>query len=271
MNIRNQSTRNARATGRQRRLAAGGGWRALQRLALATMMVASGAAVAEEGFLEGLAKGLDSVSKALGAVSGQAPQESGANVASGETVPLKLRNVTPQAIIGFQVARPEDQYFSDNLVGDPLPANTSFTYARPKDACILNFRVRFANRTEKQMRGIKVCTVDVVEINGNDVIRSRNERLSGAASTLQSNLTGSNLTVAVRVANATAGCGVGMGSIRIPKSGWNLDFDNNYHVKLRAKYPDKYGYGDIYGVTTVNAWTSAKGSDPVALSFYCAE
>jgi len=125
---------------------------------------------------------------------------------------------------------------------------------------------------EKKIDKVDACNINLVDINSTNLVRSKSARMNSVASTLQSNLgPNGNLTVAIRLANATPGCTVGDNRFKIPKSGWDVDFDNNVIIKLRAKNPEKYGSWDIYGVTQRNAWFSAKDSQPVALSFVCAE
>ena len=227
-------------------------------------------------FLENLAKGLDKFAKDLEAATAQQNQpnpspQNPVQQISKETVPVALKNMTSSLIIGFQTAKPNDEYFSDNLISDHIQANSSFTFNRSKEDCVLNFRVRLANRMEKQLRNINVCNTEVVEINSKDLVRSRNAQLSSVASTIQSNFSpNGNLTVAVRVANANPACTIA-GRINIPKSGWDVDFDNNYVVKLRAKNPEKYGYWDVYGIAYRNNWMETKNSSPVSLNFLCAE
>ena len=229
-------------------------------------------------FLTDLAAGLDSLAKGLEAISGM--QKDGATSSANnaatldpaDAVALKFKNSTSFAITGFAVAKPEDAYFGDNLVSTPIQPNTTFDYQRHKDHCVLSFHVRFSNNMEKKINKLDVCSVTLVDINSSNLVRSKSARLNSVASTLQSNLgPNGNLTVAIRLANATPGCTVGDNRFRIPKSGWDIDFDNNVIIKLRAKNPEKYGSWDIYGVTQRNAWFSAKESEPVALSFVCAE
>ncbi len=124
---------------------------------------------------------------------------------------------------------------------------------------------------EKQIRNVDVCKSQMVDIEAKDLIRSKNAQLSSVASTIQSNFSpNGNLTMAIRVANANPACKIA-GRINIPKSGWNVDFDNNYVVKLRAKNPEKFGYGDVYGIMYTNNWNEAKANSIVSLNFLCAE
>jgi hypothetical protein len=229
-------------------------------------------------FFQDLAKGLEDIAKGLESISdpqkaGPAPSNSNNPAMDpADKVPLKFKNSSGHAITGFAVAKPEDAYFGDNLVGTPIQPNTTFDYQRHKDQCVLSFHVKLSNNTEKKINKLDVCSVTLVDINSSNLVRSKSARLNSVASTLQSNLgPNGNLTVAIRLANATPGCTVGDNRFRIPKSGWDIDFDNNVIIKLRAKNPEKYGSWDIYGVTQRNAWFSAKESEPVALSFVCAE
>ncbi len=245
--------------------------------ALVVLFVANISYAQSGNFLENLAKGLDKFSKDLEAASTQSQQNSSPsnqqrnNMASKETTPLVFKNSTGSSIIGFQTARPSDQYFSDNLISDAIQANTTFTYNRNKEDCLLNFRIRLANSMEKQIRNVDVCKVEVVDIDSKNLIRSRNAQLSSVASTIQSNFSpNGNLTVAIRVSNANPACKIA-GRINIPKSGWDVDFDNNYVMKLRAKNPEKYGYGDIYGIMYSNNWNDTKNGAVPSLNFLCAE
>lgn len=224
-------------------------------------------------FLTDLAAGLDSLAKGLEAISNSTSSTN--NVATldpADAVDLKFKNSTGYAITGFAVAKPEDAYFGDNLVATPIQPNSTFDYQRHKDQCVLSFHIRLSNNMEKKINKVDACNVNLVDINSTNLVRSKSARMNSVASTLQSNLgPNGNLTVAIRLANATPGCTVGDNRFKIPKSGWDVDFDNNVIIKLRAKNPEKYGSWDIYGVTQRNAWFSAKDSQPVALSFVCAE
>jgi hypothetical protein len=229
-------------------------------------------------FLADLAAGLDSLAKGLEAISGKSNEGSTSSASSAvaldpaDAVALKFKNSTGYSITGFAVAKPEDAYFGDNLVSTPIQSNSTFDYQRHKDQCVLSFHVRLSNNMEKKINKVDVCSVNLVDINSTNLVRSKSARMNSVASTLQSNLgPNGNLTVAIRLANATPGCTVGDNRFKIPKSGWDVDFDNNVIIKLRAKNPEKYGSWDIYGVTQRNAWLSAKDSQPVALSFVCAE
>lgn len=230
-------------------------------------------------FFEDLAKGLDSLAKSLEAISD--PQKAGSNGFQGggtasidpaDAVTLAFKNNTQYGIIAFKVAKPEDAYFGDNLVGSQLAPGSTFEIQRDKNICALNFFVMFSNNMEKKLNKVNVCNTALIDIDSNNLARSRNAKMSSVASTLQSNLgPNGNMTVAVRLVNATPGCSVGGSRFNIPKSGWNMDFDNNIIVKLRAKNPEKYGVWDAYGVTYANTWNSTKDSAPVPLSFLCAE
>lgn len=229
-------------------------------------------------FFEDLAKGLDSLAKSLEAISD--PQKAGsASAQSGveptdpaDAVPIKFKNSTQYAITAFKVAKPEDAYFGNNLVGSQLAPGSTFEIQRDKNICTLNFFVMFSNNMEKKINKVNVCNTALVDIDTANLARSRNAKMSSVASTLQSNLgPNGNMTVALGVVNANPGCSVGGNRFNIPKSGWNIDFDNNIIVKLRAKNPEKYGVWDAYGVTYANTWNSTKDSAPVPLSFLCAE
>lgn len=229
-------------------------------------------------FFEDLAKGLDSLAKGLEAISdpqkagSSAPQSSAETIDPADAVALKFKNSTQYAITAFKVAKPEDAYFGDNLVGSQLAPGSTFEIQRNKNICTLNFFIMFSNNMEKKLNKVNVCNASIVDINSTNLARSRNARMSSVASTLQSNLgPNGNMTVAVGLVNATPGCSVGGSRFNIPKSGWNIDFDNNVIVKLRAKNPEKYGVWDAYGVTYGNTWNSTRDSAPVPLSFLCAE
>jgi len=226
--------------------------------------------------LEDIAKGLESISNPQGAES-QPNQNSPQNTLQPnppkETVPVKFKNSTGQQIISFKTSKPEDTNFGGNLISSALPPDSTFEYLRDKQVCVLDFFVQLSNRTQKELLKIDVCKNDLVNIDASNFVRSRSARMDGAASTLQSNLgPRGNLTVAINVVNATSGCSTGdIRRLNIPKSGWNVDFDNNYVVKLRAKNPERYNLWDIYGVTFTNTYQSTNNSAPVALSFLCAE
>jgi hypothetical protein len=232
-------------------------------------------------FFQDLAKGLEDIAKGLESISnpqggeGTPQQNSPQNIPQPnlpkETVPVKFKNSTGQQIIAFKASKPEDTNFGANLISSSLPPDSTFEYNRDKQVCVLDFFVQLSNRTQREIMKVDVCKTDLVNIDSSNFVRSRSARMDGTASTLQSNLgPRGNLTVAINVMKATPGCGNG-NRLNIPKSGWNVDFDNNYVVKLRAKNPEKYGLWDIYGVTFTNTYQSTNNSAPVALSFLCAE
>lgn len=236
--------------------------------------------IAQTGnFFQDLAKGLEDIAKGLESISNpqsadQKPQQkSSQETIPKETVAVKFKNNTGHSITVFKVAKPEDAYFGDNLISQPIANNIDFEYQRDKDACTLNFLVYLSNRMQKQLTKVNVCTAEVINLDSSNLSRTRSTRLSSVASTLQSNMSpNGSLTIAVRLANATPGCSVGDSKrLNIPKSDWSIDFNNNYVLKLRAVNPEKYGLWDIYGVTFVNTWNSANNSSPVALSYLCAE
>jgi hypothetical protein len=243
-------------------------------------------------FFQDLAKGLEDISKGLESIGNpqsgdgtpqqnspqntpQSNQNSPPNkpqpIPSKETVPVKFKNSTGQQIIAFKASKPEDTNFGGNLITSSLPPDSTFEYLRDKQICVLDFFVQLSNKTQREIMKVDVCKTDLVNIDSSNFVRSRSARMDGTASTLQSNLgPRGNLTVAINVMKATPGCGNG-NRLNIPKSGWNVDFDNNYVVKLRAKNPERYGLWDIYGVTFTNTFQSTNNSAPVALSFLCAE
>jgi hypothetical protein len=186
-------------------------------------------------------------------------------------IALKFKNNTQYAITGFQVARPEDTYFGDNRVRGQMDPGSTFEMKREKNLCTLSFLVMFSNNMEKRINKINVCNINIVDIDATNLVKSKNAKLSSVASTLQSNLNPSGISIAIKLVNLTPGCSVGGGRYKIPKSGWSIDFDNNVVIKLRAKNPEKYGAWDAYGVTYSNTWNSTRDSEPVALSFLCAE
>jgi hypothetical protein len=234
-------------------------------------------------FFQDLAKGLEDIAKELESISnpqgggGTPQQNSQQNIPQPsppkETVPIKFKNGTGQQIIAFKASKPEDTNFGSNLISSSVPPDSTFEYLRDKEICVLDFFVQLSNKTQREIMKLDVCKTDLVNIDSSNFVRSRSARMSGTASTLQSNLgPRGNLTVAVNVVNATPGCSTGdIRRLNIPKSGWNVDFDNNYVVKLRAKNPERYGLWDIYGVTFTNTFQSTNNSAPVALSFLCAE
>lgn len=233
-------------------------------------------------FFQDLAKGLEDIAKELESISnpqgggGTPQQNSQQNIPQSsppkETVPVKFKNSTGQQIIAFKASKPEDTNFGGNLISSSLPPDSTFEYLRDKEICVLDFFVQLSNKTQREIMKLDVCKTDLINIDSSNFVRSRSARMDGTASTLQSNLgPRGNPTVAIRVVNATPGCTVGDNRFKIPKSGWNVDFDDNYVVKLRAKNPERYGQWDIYGVTFKNTYQSTNNSAPVALSFLCAE